>query len=96
MALTHAVRERDVAESSEPGPRSQRYGLTDHGRRIAVFVTKTRIVNPALAELDPRPLHASSAGPVCTGAGDVPLVARTPVIAGCSPGGTSDGADRLR
>ena len=36
--------------------RSQRYELTDHGRMIAVFFTKThtRIVNPALAELDPR------------------------------------------
>jgi hypothetical protein len=36
-------------------PRSQRYELTDHGRRIAVFFTKTytRIVNPSLAELDP-------------------------------------------
>jgi hypothetical protein len=36
-------------------PRSQRYELTDHGRRIAVFLTKTytRIVNPSLAELDP-------------------------------------------
>jgi hypothetical protein len=36
-------------------PRSQRYQLTDEGRRIAVFFTKTytRIVNPALAELDP-------------------------------------------
>ncbi len=38
-------------------PRSQRYELTDHGRMIAVFLTKThtRIVNPSLAELDPRP-----------------------------------------
>ena len=36
-------------------PGSQHYELTDHGRRIAVFFTKTytRIVNPALAELDP-------------------------------------------
>jgi hypothetical protein len=36
-------------------PRSQRYALTDHGRMIAVFFTKThiRIVNPSLAELDP-------------------------------------------
>ena len=36
-------------------PRSQRYELTEHGRRIAVFFTKTytRIVNPSLAELDP-------------------------------------------
>ncbi len=36
-------------------PRSQRYELTDHGRMIAVFFTKTytRIVNPSLAELDP-------------------------------------------
>lgn len=37
-------------------PRSQRYQLTDQGRRIAVFFTKTytRILNPALAELDPQ------------------------------------------
>jgi hypothetical protein len=36
-------------------PKSQRYQLTDHGRMIAVFFTKThvRIVNPSLAELDP-------------------------------------------
>ncbi|MGH2855712.1 MAG: hypothetical protein ACRDLF_16170 [Solirubrobacteraceae bacterium] len=36
-------------------PHSQRYELTDQGRRIAVFFTKTytRIVNPALTELDP-------------------------------------------
>ena len=36
-------------------PASQRYDLTDYGRRIAVFLTKTytRILNPALAELDP-------------------------------------------
>ena len=36
-------------------PGSQHYELTDHGRRIAVFFTKTytRILNPALAELDP-------------------------------------------
>ena len=37
-------------------PRTQRYELTSEGRRIAVFFTKTysRIVNPALAELDPQ------------------------------------------
>jgi hypothetical protein len=36
-------------------PASQRYELTDHGRRIAVFFTKTytRILNPSLTELDP-------------------------------------------
>jgi hypothetical protein len=36
-------------------PRSQRYEITDHGRRIAVFFTKTytRILNPSLTELDP-------------------------------------------
>jgi hypothetical protein len=36
-------------------PRSQQYQLTAFGRRTAVFFTKTyvRIVNPALAELDP-------------------------------------------
>jgi hypothetical protein len=37
-------------------PHSQRYELTPEGRMIAVFFTKThtRIVNPTLAELDPR------------------------------------------
>jgi hypothetical protein len=37
-------------------PRTQRYELTSEGRRLAVFFTKTytRIVNPSLAELDPR------------------------------------------
>jgi hypothetical protein len=37
-------------------PKSQRYELTPFGRRTAVFFTKTyvRIVNPSLAELDPR------------------------------------------
>lgn len=37
-------------------PRTQRYELTPDGCRLAVFFTKTytRIVNPALAELDPR------------------------------------------
>jgi hypothetical protein len=36
-------------------PKSQRYELTDHGRRIAVFLTKTytRILNPSLTELEP-------------------------------------------
>jgi hypothetical protein len=36
-------------------PRTQRYEFTSEGRRLAVFFTKTytRIVNPALAELDP-------------------------------------------
>jgi Mn-dependent DtxR family transcriptional regulator len=36
-------------------PKSQRYQLTDLGRMIAVFFTKTyvRILNPALAQLDP-------------------------------------------
>jgi hypothetical protein len=36
-------------------PKSQRYELTDHGQRIAVFFTKTytRILNPSLTELDP-------------------------------------------
>lgn len=37
-------------------PKSQRYQLTDLGRMIAVFFTKTyaRILNPGLAELDPQ------------------------------------------
>jgi hypothetical protein len=36
--------------------RSNRYELTDNGRMIAVFFSKTytRIANPSLAELDPR------------------------------------------
>ena len=39
----------------QPIPRSQRYQLTNEGRRLAVFLTKTytRIVNPSIAELDP-------------------------------------------
>jgi hypothetical protein len=38
-------------------PNSQRYELTDHGRMIAVFFTKTyvRILNPSLGELYPNP-----------------------------------------
>ena len=37
-------------------PKTQRYELTDQGRRIAVFFTKTytRILNPTLAQLDPK------------------------------------------
>ena len=37
-------------------PRTQRYEITHDGRRLAVFLTKTyaRIVNPSLAELDPK------------------------------------------
>jgi hypothetical protein len=37
-------------------PRTQRYELTREGRRLAVFFSKTytRIINPALAELDPQ------------------------------------------
>jgi hypothetical protein len=37
-------------------PHTQRYELTGEGRRLAIFFTKTytRIVNPALAELDPQ------------------------------------------
>jgi hypothetical protein len=48
-------------------PRSQRYELTDHGRRIAVFLTKTytRILNPSLAELDPGlPDHIAHRSPL--------------------------------
>jgi hypothetical protein len=44
-------------------PRSHRYELTEQGRRTAVFVTKTytRILNPGLAELDPRlPQHIAA------------------------------------
>jgi hypothetical protein len=44
-------------------PKSQRYELTDHGRRIAVFFTKTytRILNPSLTELDPALPHEIAA-----------------------------------
>lgn len=37
-------------------PKSQRYELTEYGRMIAVFFTKTyvRILNPSLGELDPK------------------------------------------
>jgi DNA-binding MarR family transcriptional regulator len=44
-------------------PRSHRYELTEQGRRIAVFCTKTytRILNPGVAELDPRlPAHIAA------------------------------------
>ena len=36
--------------------RPRRYELTPEGRRLAVFFTKTyvRVLNPSLAELDPR------------------------------------------
>jgi hypothetical protein len=46
---------------------TQRYELTDHGRRIAVFFTKTytRILNPTLAELDPTlPDHIALRSPL--------------------------------
>jgi hypothetical protein len=41
----------------QPIPRTQRYELTSEGRRPALSFTKTctRILNPALAELDPAP-----------------------------------------
>lgn len=48
-------------------PGSQHYELTDHGRRIAVFFTKTytRILNPSLAELDPAlPDHIAHQSPL--------------------------------
>jgi hypothetical protein len=43
------------ANGSPSGSRTQRYELTSEGRRLAVFLTRTytRILNPALAELDP-------------------------------------------
>ena len=50
-------------------PRSQRYVLTSEGRRLAVFFTKTytRIVNPALAELDPTlPTDIAQRAPLAT------------------------------
>jgi hypothetical protein len=50
-------------------PRSQRYVLTSEGRRLAVFFTKTytRIVNPALAELDPTlPSDIAQRAPLAT------------------------------
>jgi hypothetical protein len=49
--------------------RSQRYVLTSEGRRLAVFFTKTytRIVNPALAELDPTlPTEIAQREPLAT------------------------------
>lgn len=51
-------------------PRSQRYELTSDGRRLAVFLTKTytRIVNPALAELDPKlPADIAARSPLARG-----------------------------
>ena len=50
-------------------PRSQRYVLTSEGRRLAVLFTKTytRIVNPALAELDPTlPTDIAQRAPLAT------------------------------
>jgi hypothetical protein len=50
-------------------PHSQRYQLTSEGRRLAVFLTKTytRIVNPALAELDPAlPTEIARLAPLAT------------------------------
>jgi hypothetical protein len=51
-------------------PRSQRYELTSDGRRLAVFFTKTytRIVNPSLAELDPKlPADIAARSPLARG-----------------------------
>ncbi len=48
-------------------PHTQRYELTSQGRRLAVFFTKTytRIVNPALAQLDPQlPAHIAKRTPL--------------------------------
>jgi hypothetical protein len=50
-------------------PRSPRYQPTSEGRRLAVFFTKTytRIVNPALAELDPKlPPEIAPRAPLAT------------------------------
>lgn len=51
-------------------PRSHRYEVTSEGRRLAVFFTKTyaRIVNPSLAELDPKlPEEISTRSPLARG-----------------------------
>jgi hypothetical protein len=48
-------------------PRSHRYQLTDHGRRVAVLFTKTygRVLAPGLTALDPRlPADVAAASPV--------------------------------
>jgi Mn-dependent DtxR family transcriptional regulator len=50
-------------------PRTQRYQLTNEGRRLAVFFTKTytRILNPALAELDPQlPAEIAARSPLAS------------------------------
>ena len=50
-------------------PRTQRYELTSEGRRLAVFFTKTytRILNPALAELDPQlPAEIAAQSPIAS------------------------------
>jgi hypothetical protein len=50
-------------------PRTHRYQLTGEGRRLAVFFTKTytRILNPALAELDPQlPAEIAKRTPLAT------------------------------
>ncbi len=53
--------------SSSGSPRTHRYELTSEGRRLAVFFSKTytRIVNPALAELDPAlPAEITNRSPI--------------------------------
>lgn len=59
--MTYDLRRHDLRRLRRKGliqriPRTQRYELTDLGRMIAVFFTKTyvRILNPGLAELDPK------------------------------------------
>jgi hypothetical protein len=50
-------------------PHTQRYQLTSEGRRLAVFFTKTytRIVNPSLAELDPKlPTEITARSPLAS------------------------------
>ncbi len=53
--MTYDLRRLRRKEFIQRIPRTQRYELTSEGRRLAVFFTKTytRILNPALAELDP-------------------------------------------
>ena len=53
--MTYDLRRLRRKDLIRRAPGSQRYELTDHGRRIAVFFTKTytRILNPSLATSTP-------------------------------------------
>lgn len=70
-------------------PRSQRYELTEDGRRLAVFFTKTysRIVCPSLAELDPiLPAEIAERTPLARALARIRASARRPYRRGRNQG----------